>query len=137
MATIHPDKILGSKAYGSIGHLPDSRLGPGDKHVHPGQAAICTTRCRDKHDAIWVQEKLDGCCMSVAKMDGVIHALGRAGYAASSAPYEHMRLFSVWVGRHLTWFDDNLHDGERFVGEWLALARGEGIKRAITIPEGE
>lgn len=36
-----PIKILGFKAYGSIPHLPDSRMGPGDHHCAPGQAKIC------------------------------------------------------------------------------------------------
>ena len=55
-----PDKPLGIKAYGSIGHLPNSRLGPGDHAVNEGQARICTEAPRDKYDTITVQEKLDG-----------------------------------------------------------------------------
>ena len=117
-------KPLGHKAYGSIGHLPGSRLGPGDHCVPDGQARICTEKRRDKHDWVWVQEKLDGCCMSVAKIDGQIIALGRAGYSAVSAPHEHMRMFAVWVERRQELFEWLLKDEERFVGEWLALAHG-------------
>ena len=117
-------KPLGHKAYGSIGHLPGSRLGPGDHHVHEGQGRICTEQRRDRYDYVWVQEKLDGCCMSVAKIDGQIRALGRAGYTASSAPHEHMRMFWPWVMPQLSLFNDLLGEGERFVGEWLALAHG-------------
>lgn len=54
-------KPIGRKAYGSIPHLPGSRLGPGDHHIHEGQAAILTQRARDRHDEVLLQEKLDGC----------------------------------------------------------------------------
>jgi len=54
------NKPLGRKSYGSIPHLPGSRLGPGDYHAHEGQARIATEKARDKHDKIYVQEKLDG-----------------------------------------------------------------------------
>jgi hypothetical protein len=54
-------KPLGQKAYGSIPHLPGSRLGEGDHHVSEGQAIIATKKARDKNDLIIVQEKLDGC----------------------------------------------------------------------------
>lgn len=40
MTTQLPTKPLGHKAYGSIPHLPTSRLGPGDHHVTEGQARI-------------------------------------------------------------------------------------------------
>ena len=33
-------KPLGRKAYGSIPHLPGSRIGPGDHHCHEGQRRI-------------------------------------------------------------------------------------------------
>ena len=90
-------KPLGMKAYGSIPHLPESRLGPGDHSVNAGQARICLERTRDRHDVIIVQEKLDGSCTAVAKVDGVIIPLGRAGYPAWTSKYEMHRLFSDWV----------------------------------------
>lgn len=119
-----PTKPLGRKAYGSIGHLPSSRLGPGDHAVPDGQARICTTKARDKRDRIIVQEKLDGSCCAVAKVDGVIHALGRAGYPATTSPYEQHHLFAVWVRERYALFDALLRDGERIVGEWMAQAHG-------------
>ena len=114
-------KPLGRKTYGSIGHLPGSRLGPGDHAVHPGQARIVTEKARDRHDVITVTEKLDGSCTAVANVDGQIMALGRAGWPASSSPYEQHQLFAAWVrerGFNL------LRPGERLVGEWLAQAHG-------------
>ncbi len=54
-------KPLGRKNYGSIPHLPNSRIGPGDHKCHEGQERIATVKARDKHDEIIVQEKLDGC----------------------------------------------------------------------------
>lgn len=117
-------KPLGQKAYGSIPHLPGSRMGPADHHCHPGQADICTLRPRDRHDEVWVQEKLDGSCVAVARIGAEVVALGRSGYTADSSPYEQHRLFAAFVGRHQALFSDLLHDGERLVGEWLAQAHG-------------
>lgn len=117
-------KPLGRKAYGSIGHLPTSRLGPGDHSVHAGQARICTEKVRDKHDTVIVQEKLDGSCTAVAMINGVLHPLGRAGWPAASSPHEQHRLFADWVRVHEDRFRAVLINGERLVGEWLAQAHG-------------
>ena len=117
-------KPLGRKSYGSIGHLPQSRLGPSDHHVHEGQARICLEQTRDRHDIIIVQEKLDGSCCAVAKVDGQIHALGRAGYPATTSPFEQHHLFAIWVRERLSLFNGLLNEGERLVGEWMALAHG-------------
>jgi hypothetical protein len=57
--TTHPKKPLGIKNSGSIGHLPNSRMGEGDHKCPDGQARIATLKTRDKHDRIIVQEKLD------------------------------------------------------------------------------
>lgn len=122
--TVAPIKPLGRKAYGHIGHLPGSRMGPGDHKIHPGQARIATERARDKRDRIIVQEKLDGSCVSVAKIDGIIMPLIRAGYLAASSYYEQHHLFAVWALERLDLFMRLLRDGERVVGEWLAQAHG-------------
>jgi hypothetical protein len=121
-----PDKFtkpLGQKSYGSICHLPGSRLGPGDHKLNPGQAGILTHKARDKHDVIIVQEKLDGSNVAVARIGGQIISLGRAGYPAISSRFEQHRLFAAWVLRHLDRFEF-LVEGERLVGEWLAQAHG-------------
>ena len=117
-------KPLGRKAYGSIPHLPGSRLGPADHHCHPGQDAICMTKARDRHDRIIVTEKLDGSNVAVAKLNGEILALTRAGYLATSSPYEQHHFFAAWVAEHGRRFGDMLEDGERLNGEWLAMAHG-------------
>jgi hypothetical protein len=118
-------KPLGGKAYGSIPHLPGSRLGPGDHHCHEGQALICTLKTRDRHDRILVQEKLDGSCVSVARIEGQIIPLTRAGYAAHTSPWEQHQLFEAWVWTHAyERFVQALQDGERICGEWLAQAHG-------------
>lgn len=119
-----PRKPLGRKAYGSIGHLPKSRLGPGDHCVDPGMQRICCEQRRDRHDHIVVQEKLDGSCVSVAKINGELHALGRAGYPATTSPHKQHHLFHAWVQKNLPRFDRVLADGERICGEWLAQAHG-------------
>jgi hypothetical protein len=117
-------KPLGRKAYGSIPHLPFSRLGEGDHHIEIGQAEIATKKARDKNDLIIVQEKLDGSNCSVAKVDGQILALGRSGYLAETSPYEQHRLFAKWVKSNEQRFAKLLNEKERVCGEWLAQAHG-------------
>jgi hypothetical protein len=117
-----PPKPLNTKAYGSIGHLPASRMGPGDWHVHEGQHRICCVQPR-KGDRVIVTEKLDGACMSVANIDGTLVSLSRAGFRADDALYPHLRAFAPYVDRRTVQFDF-LKPGERIVGEWLALAHG-------------
>ena len=114
-------KPLGRKAYGSIGHLTSSRLGPADHHVDPGQSDICTVR-PVKGKTVWVQAKLDGSCCAVAKVGGEIVPLVRAGYRAESSRFVQHHLFAIWVRANADRFDVLLDEGERVVGEWLALA---------------
>lgn len=121
-------KPLGIKNYGSIAHLPGSRMGPGDHACHEGQSRICTEKVRDKHDRIIVQEKLDGSNVGVAKIAGRILALSRAGYEAHTSPYPQHRRFSDWVFRNSDRFDAVLAEGERIVGEWLLQAHGTRYK---------
>jgi hypothetical protein len=121
-----PTKPLGHRAYGSIGHLPGSRLGPGDHHVSPGQARICTEKTRDGRDRVFVQEKLDGSCVAVAKLDGKLVPLIRAGYRAIDSHYEQHHLFHEWAMHHkqAERFAAMLSEGERICGEWIAQAHG-------------
>jgi len=117
-------KPLGQKAYGSIPHLPYSRLGTGDHHIEEGQALIATKQTRDKNDLIIVQEKLDGSNCSVAKVNGQILALGRSGYLAETSPYEQHKIFARWVLSNKERFEKLLNEEERVCGEWLAQAHG-------------
>jgi hypothetical protein len=127
-ARIKPNKPLGRKAYGSIPHLPGSRRGPADKGLSEHQAAICTSKARDKHDLIYVHEKLDGSNCSVAKVEGCIVALGRSGYLAETSPYVQHHYFAQWVASNNKRFSDLLEEGERCCGEWLAQAHGTRYK---------
>lgn len=117
-------KPLERKAYGSIGHLPISKIGQGDKRVHFGQALICLEKFRDKHDELVVQEKLDGSCVAVAKHKGELVFMTRAGYAAHTSPHRQHHLFAQWAQANRERFFKMLNEGERAVGEWLAQAHG-------------
>ncbi len=119
-----PEKPLGQRAYGSIPHLPGSRRGPADKGLSDQQARILTVKGRDKHDIITVEEKLDGSCVSVAKLNNQIIALIRAGYSAGRSNYKQHHAFAVWVEENRWRFDALLAEGERCVGEWLMEAHG-------------
>jgi hypothetical protein len=116
-------KPLGGKCYGHIGHLPGSRMGPGDHKLNDGQARILTERARDAKDRIIVTEKLDGSNVGVARVDGILIPLIRAGYPAISSTYGQHRLFADWVFRHLGQFEF-IPEGHRVCGEWLAQAHG-------------
>ncbi len=117
-------KPLGRKSYGSIGHLPGSRTGPADHHMNGGQVAILTIKTRDAKDRVIVQEKLDGSNVGIARIGNEIVALGRAGFTAESSPHEQHRMFARWVEKNKARFLAVLKDGERFCGEWLAMAHG-------------
>lgn len=117
-------KPLGIKSYGSIAHLPGSRMGPGDHKCHEGQKRIATEKTRDRHDQIIVQEKLDGSNVGVARLEGALYPLTRAGYLAQTSPYEQHWHFAKWVERNRNRFVSVLSDGERLCGEWLMQAHG-------------
>lgn len=129
------EKPLKIKAYGSIGHLPGSRLehahklhGTGFKSgidfgISEGQAKICTEKTRDRRERIIVQEKLDGSNVAIARVNGRIVPLQRKGYLAISSPYEQHRRFATWVYEQSDRFDF-LQEGERLCGEWLIQAHG-------------
>jgi len=124
MSQTNKTKPLNRKAYGSIPHLPGSRMGPGDHHCHEGQKTICTEKARDKFDRVIVTEKLDGSCTAVANIGGEILSLGRAGWSAQSSPYEQHQLFAEWVRPQFERFADILGEGDWICGEWLAQAHG-------------
>lgn len=117
-------KPLGKPSYGSIPHLPFSRLGPADHYISDGQAKICTEKTRDKHDVVIVQEKLDGSNVGVAKINGKVIAITRAGYLATDSPHLQHHYFDRYVKDNYKNFDLALYEGERFCGEWLAMAHG-------------
>ena len=123
-------KPLNGKNYGSICHLPESRMGPSDHHCHEGQSRICTIKTRDKNDIIIVQEKLDGSNVGVCRVDDEILAISRAGYLCWDSSYEQHRRFALWVNVNKYRFMSILNNGERLCGEWLAQAHSTRYKLA-------
>jgi len=115
---------LPMKSYGHIPHMPGSRMGPGDHMCDEGQKRIATEKARDKHDVIIVQEKVDGSNVGVAKINGALVPLTRAGYVANTSPYEQHHHFYNWVMVNQSRFNELLKDGERICGEWLMQAHG-------------
>ncbi|MEI9995125.1 MAG: RNA ligase family protein [Rhizomicrobium sp.] len=119
-----PAKPLGRKGYGSIPHLPNSRLGSGDWSIGTGQAAILCEKKRDRHDRIIVTEKLDGSCVTIANIDGTIVPITRAGYHAADSHYLQHHRFGTWVRDRAAQIAAALPPGSRIAGEWLAQAHG-------------
>lgn len=126
-------KPLGHKAYGSIPHLPGSRRGPGDHGISEQQGRILTEKARDKHDVVYVTEKVDGSNVCVARVNGKILALGRAGYLAQTSPYEQHQLFAAWARKNENVFDF-LDEGMRLSGEWMIQAHGTKYSGVEELP---
>ncbi len=117
-------KPLKRKNYGSIPHLSNSKLGEGDYYIEEGQEKILTEKKRDKEDTILVFEKYDGSNVGIAKKEGKIFALNRAGYEAHTSPFRQHHEFANWVEKHAEKFNEILNEGERIAGEWLLQAHG-------------
>lgn len=118
-------KPLGIKNYGSIGHLPNSRMGSGDHHIHEGQAKIATEKLVKKNGMereVIVQEKLDGSNVGIARIGDRIFPLTRSGYVADTSPYYQHKAWHEWVMQQQDRWLSILEDGERLVGEWLMQA---------------
>lgn len=118
------NKPTGAKNYGSIPHLPKSRMGPADHACPEGMQRIATEKLRDKNDRVIVQEKLDGSNVGVAKLNGQIYAIQRSGYIAGTSPFVQHHHFQKWVEANRSRFMELLDDGERICGEWLLQAHG-------------
>lgn len=115
------------KNYGSIGHLPGSRMGPGDHFIQNSQAKILTDKSRDYKDLVIVQEKLDGANVGILRMDGKLVTLTRKGHRCIDSPLEQFSMFERFVRRNESLFDF-IQEGERLVGEWIAMAHGTKYK---------
>lgn len=116
-------KPLPVKSYGSIPHLPGSRQDRDDIGIKGGQADACTIKPLKKGDVVYVEEKLDGSNVSIAKINGELVPLVRAGYSASSSKREQHQLFVKWVEcnvKKFSWLQEN----QRICGEWLSQVHG-------------
>jgi hypothetical protein len=118
----HTIRTIRRRALTRIPHLPGSRVLPGEDYATPVQTRIACETPRDRHDYIWVQEKLDGAPRVVAKHNGVIVPLTPDGHHVAASPYIQDDWFARWVGRNHDKFGQMLHEGEWAVGEWLAQA---------------
>lgn len=120
-----PKKILPYKTYNKIGHLSKSRLGPGDHFIDITAENLLTKQLANNQQLVIVQEKLDGSNVSVVRYNGRLYALGRSGYDCSESNQEQHRMFHRWVMSRDCNFSQLLpKEGDRVVGEWLALAHG-------------
>jgi len=121
---MNTEKPIGRKNYGSIGHLPTSKLGPADHCVSEGQARILTEKTRDKHDVVYVTEKVDGSNVGIARTGNEIHAISRKGWAAMTSPHQMHHDFHHFVELNKKLFLAVLEDGQRLCGEWMGQAHG-------------
>lgn len=118
--------LIGERVYHRIGHLPGSRVGPGDHTLGDGPArAFCDPAAwQGSQEHIIITEKLDGTCVSVVRDgDEIIPAL-RSGHRADTSPYAMHQEFDKYVNKNWSTFIMLLDKGERIVGEWMAQAHG-------------
>ena len=118
------NKPKGCSGYGSIGHLPGSKIGPTDSKIPDGQAIIATVKTRDKHEVVIVQEKVDGSNTGVVRVDNEIYPVTRGGFLASSSQYEFHIKFAEWAYKNKNRFMKLLKPGEAARGECLYAAHG-------------
>lgn len=121
-------QVIGRANYGSIGHLPGSKMADGrDKGISIQQSEIITKKPRNRadwKDVIYAQEKLDGANMGIARQNGDVFVISRAGYLASESNLHHHREFAANVEKQKDRFLSVLQDGERMVVEYLGWAHG-------------
>ena len=115
------ERPLGRKAYFKIAHLPGCRTGSSARTAPRELAERCLVAARPEEE-VFVQEKLDGSCVAVARLDGAVLALGREGTLAAHSQNPGRQMFAAWVEQRADTFLELLRDGEWLVGEWLALA---------------
>ena len=112
-------KPLGRKIFGKIEHLSNSKLGTKDISAPLWKNKICTVKKRDQYDKIIVQEKLDGSCCGVTKLNNQIIPLTKRGYIAISSPFRFLHAFHYWVMYNTKRFESLLNEGETIIGEWM------------------
>lgn len=117
-------KPMGIKNYGSIPHIPGSRIGTGEHMLPQGQADIALVKTRDKNDIVWCQEKLDGSNVGIYRKGNEVFPLIRSGHIANSSPYEQHHKFYNWAMKNQNRFLENIDDGCRLCGEWLYQPHG-------------
>ena len=120
-------KVLTTKAYDRIGHLPGSKTSKADRYMHPKESARLT-KLNDPESEIIVQEKLDGSCVAVHRRGRDILAIGREGDLTIGSKNKSRRMWADWVKEHKEVFREILRDGERLCGEWLAMAHATKYK---------
>jgi len=118
------NKPLNCKAYGSIPHISSSKLGIGDNRLTIGQENILFKKTRSKYDNIVVTEKLDGSNVAVAKVDGILYPLTRAGNICSQSKFTQHLDFNQYLYNNYNKFDSILEEGEQLSGEWLSSTHG-------------
>lgn len=108
--------------FGSIGHLPGSKLiDRGDKIV--GDPDKFTVKQRRPSDLVIITEKLDGMNSGVVKIDGRLYPVNRKGYDVRTMGETHTELkelgreWARWVNYFYNLYDRILDDGERLVFE--------------------
>lgn len=119
-------KLLGYKPYTSIGHLIESRLGEKDRHVDQKTNDFLTKNYNPNTPrVIYIEEKMDGSNVCVARFENQIVTVGRSGYDCSDSNQKQHRMFHAWVIENKEKFEKLLvNNDDRVCGEWMALAHG-------------
>lgn len=114
------DRPLQMRAYPRIPHLPGSGAQSDDLLSDDRAAQRFFRPHLDRR--VYIQEKLDGTCVAVARQGHRLLALGKEGDRLEHSRSPGRRVFAAWVAGQEARFLDLLADGERVVGEWLLVA---------------
>ncbi|MGB0905847.1 MAG: nucleotidyl transferase AbiEii/AbiGii toxin family protein [Maricaulaceae bacterium] len=124
-------RVLPQKAYNRIGHLPGSKGGVTDRHIHIRESERLIETCPEGGE-VFVQEKLDGSCVAVYRRGREILPLGREGDITYGSANSSRRMWADWVKLHQDVFMDILKDGEWLCGEWIAMVHSVRYQDVIT-----
>ena len=116
--------ITGKRPFASIGHLINSKLGSGDRHISAQQSYLCIDKKRGKQDRVIVTEKMDGSNVCVVRQGTNLHTLTRSGILCSQSRFEQHRWFRDWVALDSGYLFRDMEQGMSIHGEWMAQSHG-------------
>lgn len=117
--TIYGKKVL-PRSYGSISHLPGSKLiDERDTMLGEREVALLTFRRKDYRDRVIITEKVDGMNTGVLRIDDGLIPLTRKGYDVRTNPNAWAWMFALYVSNNTRRFMNVLNNGERMCGEWM------------------
>lgn len=115
-------KPFAKQIYGSIPYIPSSPTINSRKVIPLGQEYILTNKTQKYN--VYMQEKMDGSCVGVTKLNGEILALTRNGYLAKNSIYKQHNAFDLYVQNNMNTFKDLVNEGDFAIFEYIGVNHG-------------